>query len=134
LTGIRARQHYATMKANVSRPAVAAAFIVAICADAVEWGLLPFFAEGFASPGDDILDVVTCIILTMLLGWHLAFLPSFAVKLIPVADFAPTWTLAVFIASRSRHATVDVSADAGPQPPSIILNDKQPPALPENRN
>ena len=120
------------MRDNVSRPALAAAFIVAICADALEWGLLPFFSEGFASPVEDILDIVTCIILTMLLGWHLAFLPSFAVKLIPVADFAPTWTLAVLIASRSRHTTVDVSGSPGPESPPIIQGQKQPPSLPEN--
>ena len=90
LTEFCARRHYATMRANVSRPAWVAAFAIAISADAVEWGLLPLFSEGFASPFDDVLDVITCIVLTMLLGWHLAFLPSFAVKLIPVADFAPT--------------------------------------------
>jgi hypothetical protein len=122
------------MRANVSRAALAAAFIVAICADALEWGLLPFFAEGFASPADDVLDIVTCIILTMLLGWHLAFLPSFAVKLIPIADFAPTWTLAVFIASRMRHTTVDVSSESSPQTPPAIPSEKQPPALPENKS
>lgn len=112
------------MRANVSRSVLVAAFIVAICADVVEWCLAPFFSEGLASPFEDVLDVVTCVVLTMLLGWHLAFLPSFAVKLIPVADVVPTWTLAVLIAAYSRRIPADVSDNAGPKPPSIIQGKK----------
>ncbi len=122
------------MKAKVSRGAWVAAFGVAICADVVEICLSPLFSEGFASPFDNVLDVVVCIILTVLTGWHLAFLPSFAVKLIPVADIAPTWTLAVLIAARSRRATGDISDNAGPQPPPIVQEEKRPGALPENKN
>jgi hypothetical protein len=88
------------MKANVTRSTVAAAYIIAICADALEIGLAPLFSEGFMSPFDDVLDSVVCVVLTMLLGWHIAFLPSFVIKLLPVADFAPTWTIAVLIATR----------------------------------
>lgn len=120
------------MKANMSRRAVVAAFIVAIFADFIEICVSPFFAIGFASPFDDTLDLGACVVLTWLLGWHLAFLPSFAIKLIPVADFAPTWTLAVLIASRHRRAdVVDVSSSTISQTPPIIPEEKRPAALPE---
>jgi hypothetical protein len=123
------------MKAKVSRLALVAAFGVAIGADLLEMGLPLIFSEGFMSPFDDVLDVVTGLILTLLLGWHLAFLPSFAVKLIPVADFAPTWTLAVLIAARSRrNAAVEVPDKQNQTLPVIIPTEKPPTALPEHKD
>lgn len=93
------------MKKNVSRPTLVLAFAIAIGVDAIQVGLMPIFSEGFASPADDFLDAVACIILTMMLGWHFAFMPSFLFKLIPMVDLAPTWTIAVLIASRSLRVT-----------------------------
>jgi hypothetical protein len=95
------------MKPNIKRSTVAASYIVAIGADAFEVGLAPLMSEGIASPLNDIVDVVTGIILTLLLGWHIAFLPSFMIKLLPVVDFAPTWTLAVLIATRGGRIVED---------------------------
>jgi hypothetical protein len=121
------------MKANVSRLALVAAFGIAICADLIEICLSPLFSEGFASPFDDVLDAVVCVILSLLLGWHLAFLPSFAVKLIPVADFAPTWTIAVLIASRRRFTAGNMPDNPNPPSPPIIPEEKRSDALPENK-
>ncbi len=95
------------MKANVTRSTVVAAYMIAICADALEIGLAAFFSPGFMNPVDDILDSVVCVVLTMLLGWHIVFIPSFVIKLLPVAETAPTWTIAVLIATRGGHI-VDV--------------------------
>jgi hypothetical protein len=91
------------MKKNVRRSTLALAFAVAICADAIEIGLMPLFSEGLPSPVDDFLDAVVCVILTLMMGWHFAFMPSFLLKLIPMVDLAPTWTIAVLIASRNRQ-------------------------------
>jgi hypothetical protein len=41
-------------------------------------------------------------ILTLLVGWHWAFLPAFLVELAPGIDLVPSWTLAVFFATRQR--------------------------------
>jgi len=95
------------MKENVKRSTVVAAYVVAICADALEVGLAPIMSEGFISPLNNIVDVVACIVLTLMLGWHIAFLPSFMIKLLPVVDFAPTWTLAVLIATRGGRIVDD---------------------------
>lgn len=87
------------------------AWIVALAADAIQLGLAPFFGEGIASPLNDALDAVVAIVLIALLGWHLAFLPALVAELIPGVDLVPTWTAAVFLATRGRKP-------APPLPPS----------------
>jgi hypothetical protein len=105
----------AMMKAYINRTSVIGAFIIAIVADLIEMGFGLVFAEGFASPLNDVMDVIVGIVLTVMVGWHIAFLPSFLIKVIPVMDLAPTWTIAVLIATRGRwKATND------PPPPPII--------------
>jgi len=74
------------------------AWTVAIAADAVQLALLPLIAVAW--PVGDAIDVIVGIIMLRLLGWHFSFLPSFAVKLLPVVDIVPTWTMAVWLATR----------------------------------
>jgi len=76
---------------------------IAVGADVLQLGLFPLFAEGFISPLDDALDVVVCVLLTWLVGWHYSFLPSFIVKVVPMFDLAPTWTIAIFLATRPKR-------------------------------
>lgn len=102
---------------SISR--IRAARVVAICADLIQIGFPYLFGGGFLSPFDDILDVGTCLALTALVGWHNAFIPSFLIELLPVANLAPTWTIAVFIATRGGAAqpmkTVGPARIQGPQ-------------------
>jgi hypothetical protein len=81
---------------------VRAARFIAVGADILQMALFPLFAEGFISPVDDVLDVVVFVALTSLVGWHYAFLPSFIVKIVPMIDLAPSWTVAVFLATRQK--------------------------------
>lgn len=76
-------------------PRLRTALLLAILADIVQLIVFPLFVEGAASPADDILDLGMCAALTVLLGWHWEFAPSFLVKLVPGIDMAPLWTLAV---------------------------------------
>ena len=48
-----------------------------------------------------------------LVGWHWAFLPTFLAELIPFFDLVPTWTAAVFLATRasSRSGARDPKRD-----------------------
>jgi hypothetical protein len=78
------------------------AWMVAIAVDAAQIIGLPIFGEGGLSPADAVLDVAAAAILTRLLGWHWAFLPTFAAELIPGVDLFPTWTAAVFFVTRQR--------------------------------
>ena len=76
-------------------PRMKAAMALAIVADVVQIAIFPLFIEGAASPADDALDVGIAGVMSLLLGWHWEFLPSFLGKLVPGVDFVPLWTLAV---------------------------------------
>lgn len=71
------------------------AMALAVLADVVQMAVFPLFVEGAASPADDVLDLCVGGALSLLLGWHWEFLPSFAGKLVPGVDLVPLWTLAV---------------------------------------
>lgn len=69
--------------------------ILAIIADLLQLVLFPLMVEGAASPADLTLDVGIAAILSLLLGWHWEFLPSFVAELVPGVDMVPCWTIAV---------------------------------------
>jgi hypothetical protein len=68
---------------------------LAIAADVVQAVGFPVFIEGAASPVDDVVDLCMAGALSLLLGWHWEFAPSFAAKLVPGVDMFPLWSLAV---------------------------------------
>ena len=92
---------------TVKSPEHRKAWFVAILADVIQIVGMPLFAEGGVSPLDTALDVAVGAILIKLLGWHWAFLPTFAAEMVPGLDLFPTWTAAVFFATRSRQAGTD---------------------------
>lgn len=93
------------------------AWLVAIAADAVQIVGFPIFAQGGLSPADSLLDLAVAVILTRLLGWHWAFLPSLAAELIPGMDLFPTWTAAVWYVTRRRmHPDEPEILPPGPAP------------------
>jgi hypothetical protein len=98
-------------------PRLKAALLLAIVADVAQIAVLPLFVEGYASPAEDLLDLCIAGILTLLLGWHWEFLPSFAVKLIPGVDLVPQWTLAVANVYRKTRPRVDEVDDRREQGP-----------------
>jgi hypothetical protein len=105
---------------TVSNTRIWTARAIAICADLVQVGLPFIFGEGFVSPFEDVLDVVVCFTLTLLVGWHIAFIPAFLIELVPIGDFAPTWTIAILIATRkSQVATPDTMKTA------VVIEDKK---------
>jgi hypothetical protein len=89
---------------TIKSPAQRKAWFVAIMADAIQLVGMPLFVEGGFSPLDTALDVVVGAVLIKLLGWHWAFLPSFAAELVPGLDLFPTWTAAVFFATRQLNS------------------------------
>ena len=86
------------------RRRVRIAWIVALVADAVQWVAMPLFMAGGASPFDLALEAIVSLALFRLLGWHPALLPALLSELIPGVDLVPAWTIAVFIATRTRPA------------------------------
>ena len=81
-----------------------AARVIALTADAVQLGFFPLFVGGAPEGFDAALDVVVGAAMVALCGWHWVFLPAFAAELLPGIDLAPTWTLAVLIATRQKPA------------------------------
>jgi hypothetical protein len=79
------------------------ALFAAMAADALQIIALPFFAPGAFSPADTAIDVAAALILSGLLGWHWAFLPTIIAEVIPAFDLFPTWTAAVLYVSWQRR-------------------------------
>ena len=98
---------------------VLAARVIAVVADAVQIGLLPLFAGGAVTGFDAALDVVVGAAMVALLGWHWAFLPAFAVELLPAVDLAPTWTIAVFFVTRRMGPAAAHVSVVPPEPPLL---------------
>ncbi len=92
------------MRGEVSPLRLKAAWVVAVGMDALQMLLFPATIEGGFSPVADGLDFVAMALLWALVGWHWTFLPSVIVKVIPVMDLAPTWTIAIAIATRGLNS------------------------------
>jgi hypothetical protein len=87
---------------SLKRPEHRLAWSIAIAADALQIAALPLFAAGGVSPADALLDLVVAALLTRVLGWHWAFLPSLLAELVPGFDLFPSWTAAVFFVTRQQ--------------------------------
>jgi hypothetical protein len=85
---------------DLRRGRVLAARAIALAVDAIQWVLLPLVMGGAASPINDALDVFVAALMIWLVGWHWLFLPAFIAELMPFVDLVPTWSLAVWIATR----------------------------------
>lgn len=86
----------------LSKGRVRVAVVLAVIADAVQVGAFPLFVAGDLSPFNIALDIVMAVAMLLLVGWHIAFLPSFIMEQVPMLNLAPTWTIAVIIATRGR--------------------------------
>ena len=105
------------------------AFGVAALADLLQIFLFPLFIEGALSPLNDVVDVAVGGSLTLLLGWHWVFLPSFAAELVPGLDLAPTWLAAVGWVALTRKKELAGAPQAAEKPavPAAKENASLPP-------
>ncbi len=111
--GMSLKQYFNSLKSPEHR----VAWLVAFAADAIQIAAFPLFAQGALSPADSILDLVVAVVLTRLLGWHWAFLPSLVAELVPGMDLFPTWTAAVWYVTRQRmHSEEPEILPPGPAP------------------
>ena len=95
----------------LTRRRIAMAFAVAIAADGMAVLLGPFGWTFF----DEIIDVVTLGLTTLLIGFHPLLLPTFLVEVLPIVDMLPTWTgcVALVVALRRKQQR------SGPAPPPV---------------
>jgi hypothetical protein len=94
---------------------------LAMLVDAVQIGLFPLFAPGFASVANVAVDSAAFLSFLLLIGWHPALLPGFILEQVPLLGIVPTWTLAVWLAARRHLRTEDLPPEskatgAGPLP------------------
>jgi len=87
-----------------ARSRIWAARAIALAADGIQIFAIPVFFGGVASSLNAALDLLVGVALVLLLGWHLAFLPSFIAELVPMLDIFPTWTATVLFVTRGRGA------------------------------
>ncbi|HEY2953105.1 MAG TPA: hypothetical protein VGK40_11005 [Verrucomicrobiae bacterium] len=73
---------------KLTRLRIGLAFLVALIADGLQLLLGPLGWALF----DEIIDLLAMILVTVLLGFHILFLPTFVAEIIPVIDMLPTWT------------------------------------------
>jgi hypothetical protein len=90
------------MREDLTAEQVRTARLVAIVADALQVLLLPAFFPAAVPPANNLIDLAVAIILLRLLGWHWAFLPAFLAELVPFVDLVPSWTAAVYLATRNH--------------------------------
>lgn len=113
------------MRSDVSPLRLKIAWVVAVGTDALQVFIFPATIEGIFSPVTVILDFIAMGVLSMLVGWHWAFLPSIVVELIPGLDLAPTWTIALAIATRGLNTQIPVSEPAkGAAPKDVTPMDE----------
>jgi hypothetical protein len=90
--------------------------ILAVVADAVQIAAFPVFFNPVLEPLNLVFDVVMALVFIGLVGWHWALLPAFISEAIPGWDLVPTWTAAVFLATRRREVeATPVEATVVPQ-------------------
>jgi hypothetical protein len=116
---------------SLKEPEQRLAWAVAIAADALQIAAFPLFVEGAISPADSLLDLVVAFVMIRLLGWHWAFLPTAAAKLIPGADLFPTWTTAVWFVTRQQVKANNDSSSNSSSISNSLSND--PEILPPGR-
>ena len=97
----------------LTRQRVWMAYGVAVAADIVQFGLGPI---GFAF-ADEVIDVVTMLVMWRLLGFHPLLLPTFVLEVVPVADLLPVWTACVALVVALRRG--QQQRQSPPPPPPI---------------
>jgi hypothetical protein len=88
----------------LTRPRMAVALVFAAGADGLQLLLAPFGWFG----ADQVIDCVTMVVISRLIGFHILLLPTFVINFVPVLDELPTWiacTAAVIVLRKREQRT-----------------------------
>jgi hypothetical protein len=108
------------MKPGISPKRILAARIIAIVADAAQLWLSPsLVVPGVGMAVETAVDIVVGILMTLLVGWHWAFIPTVIAEGVPFVDLVPTWTLAVFLVTRKSKGLAGTAGPAAERPKRI---------------
>ena len=98
----------------LTRRRIALALVLAALADAVQIAIGPAGWFFF----DEIIDVIAMAALTLLIGFHPLFLPTFIVEIVPIVDMLPTWTACVGVVVMLRKRQQGHAASPPPPVPT----------------
>jgi hypothetical protein len=90
---------------KLTRTRILLAIVIAIVTDGLQFFLGPF---GWAF-ADQIIDVIAMLLTSWAIGFHWLLLPTFVLKLVPLADELPTWTactLAVIVLRKREQRNI----------------------------
>ncbi|HNQ74950.1 MAG TPA: hypothetical protein PKN95_15305 [Verrucomicrobiota bacterium] len=99
--------------ARLSGWRIALALLVAVTADGLQIPLQ-------APPFPEIIDVVAMLLTSLLIGFHLLLLPTFAIEFVPVVGLLPTWTGCVVAVIGLRRKEADPPGTTPARPPPRI--------------
>lgn len=85
----------------LSRRRIWLAFAIAVAADGIQLVLGPM-GWAFVDQG---IDFAAMILISLLIGFHPLFLPTFVAEFIPAIDMLPTWTACVALVMARRWKT-----------------------------
>ena|SRR5437660_3416485 len=104
----------------LTRRRIWTALAVAFAADGLQMLSGPIGIAGF----DEAIDVAAMIAITLLIGFHPLFLPTFLVELLPVVDKVPTWTacVALVVALRRKQQKPPGPPPPPPPPPEDVID------------
>lgn len=98
---------------NLSRTRVVIAVIVAVAADVIQFCLGPMGWVGV----DQIIDLFAMLAISLAIGFHPLFLPTFVAEFVPGVDLFPTWTACVGYVLARRWKAREPFQDASAIPP-----------------
>lgn len=80
------------------------ALAIAVAADGLQFLLAPLGWWGI----DQAIDLVTAVLVSWIIGFHILLLPTFVIELVPILDDLPTWIActAAVIALRKREQSL----------------------------
>jgi hypothetical protein len=91
---------------------------VALVADGIQLLLGPL---GWAFV-DETIDIIAMILLTLTLGFHSLFLPTFVMEFIPGVDMLPTWTACTFVVIGLRRKRTAAPPPPPPRPTASVID------------
>jgi hypothetical protein len=92
---------------------MAAAMVIAATADGVQ-----LILGGFGWVGlDQAIDCVAMVAISWLIGFHVLFLPTFVVELVPLLEDLPTWTACTAAVIALRKHEQNKQPPPPPPPP-----------------
>lgn len=103
----------------LTRPRMFAAMAVALAADGLQL-LFSFLGPIEWAFVDPVIDGITAVLISKIIGFHILLLPTFLVELVPLVEDLPTWTActAAVIALRKRD-----QRNSPPPPPDKPIID-----------